>query len=63
MEKDYTLFGTKVIDNETNEICLVLNSWDNVFADGTVPFLTIVDKNGHVKNTRMDYTDPLEDRL
>ncbi len=63
MEKDYTLFGTKVIDNETNEVCLVLSTWDNVYADAVIPFVTIVNKKGKVKNTRLDYTDPVEEVL
>lgn len=62
MEKDYTLFGTKVIENKTHKTCLILYTWDNVFADATIPFATIVDKNGKKENVKMDDIIPLDDK-
>lgn len=60
MEKDYTLFGTKVIEKNRFGTCLILYTWDNVFADATIPFATIVDKNGKKQNVKMDDIIPLE---
>ena len=33
-EKDYTLFGTKILNLKTKEIGLVIYTWENEFADG-----------------------------
>ena len=46
MDKQYLLFGQKIKNLKTNEIGLVIYTWDNQFADGKVPFATCVDKNG-----------------
>ena len=59
--KDNTLFGTKIINNKTKEIGLVIYTWTNVFADGEVPFATCVDSNGKRYNTPMDNITPIED--
>lgn len=59
--KDNTLFGTKIINNKTKEIGLVIYTWTNVFADGEVPFSTCVDSNGKRYNTPMDNITPVED--
>ncbi len=59
--KDNTLFGTKIINNKTKEIGLVIYTWTNVFADGEVPFATCVDSNGKRYNTPMDNITPVED--
>lgn len=52
--KDNTLFGTKILNNKTNEIGLIIYTWTNVYADGEVPFATCVDSNGKRYNTPMD---------
>lgn len=54
-------FGTKILNNKTNEIGLLIYTWDNTFADGVVPFATCVDKNGKKYNIEMDNISPLED--
>ena len=36
--KNRLLFGTKIKNNLTNEIGLLIYTWDNTFADGNVPF-------------------------
>ena len=59
--KDNTLFGTKIINNKTKEIGLVIYTWTNVFADGEVPFATCVDSSGKRYNTPMDNITPVED--
>ena len=54
-------FGTKILNHNTNEIGLLIYSWDNIFADGVVPFATCVDKDGKKYNIEMDNISPLEE--
>lgn len=54
MEKDFTMFGTKVLNLKTQEVGLLLYTWKNVYADATVDFATCVDKNGKRYNTELD---------
>ena len=60
MDRDYTLFGQQVMNHKTNEVGLVLYTWENIFADGKVPFATCVDKNGKRYNIELDLISPLE---
>ena len=60
MDKNYTLFGQQVMNHKTNEVGLVLYTWENVFADGKVPFATCVDKKGKRYNIELDLISPLE---
>ena len=46
VEKDYKLYGTKIINLKTQEISLLICLWKNKFADKTVDFATCVNKNG-----------------
>ena len=43
---DRTLFGTKVLNWNTQKLGIVLYTWTNVYADGEIPFATCVDENG-----------------
>lgn len=54
MEKDYTMFGTKVLNLKTQEVGLLLYTWVNKYADATVDFATCVDKNGKKYNIELD---------
>ena len=54
------LFGTKIKNNKTNEIGLLIYTWDNTFADRDVPFACCVDKNGKKYNIEMDFITPIE---
>ncbi len=45
VEKDYKLYGTKILNLKTQEIGLLICLWENRFADKTVDFATCVDKN------------------
>ena len=49
VEKDYHLYGTKVLNLKTHEIGLLIYTWKNKFADAEVDFATYVDRKG--KNT------------
>ena len=44
--KDYTLYGTKILNLKTQEIGLLICLWGNRYADKTVDFATCVDKTG-----------------
>lgn len=61
MEKDFTLYGTKILNLKTQEIGLLINTWVNKFADGDVDFATCVDKNGKRYNIELDNIRGFED--
>lgn len=54
-------FGTKILNHKTNEVGLLIYTWDNTFADGDVPFATCVDKDGKRYNIEMDNISPIEE--
>lgn len=54
MEKNYTMFGTKVLNLKTQEVGLLLYTWVNKYADKDVDFATCVDKNGKRYNIELD---------
>lgn len=59
-EKDYTLYGTKVLNLKKQEIGLLICVWKNRFADKTVDFATCVNKQGKRYNIELDTIAPLE---
>lgn len=59
--KDRTMFGTKILNNKTNEIGLLLYTWDNTFTDKEVPFATCVDENGKKYNIEINNITPIEE--
>ena len=61
MEKDFTMFGTKVLNLKTQEVGLLLYTWKNVYADAIVDFATCVDKNGKRYNIELDNIKPIEE--
>lgn len=61
MIKDRTLFGTKILNEETNKQGLLLFTWDNVFSDKTIPFATCVDEDGKKYSIELDKIKPIED--
>jgi hypothetical protein len=60
MEKDRTMFGTKIKNLETNELGLLLYTWVNQFADGKVDFATCVTIDGKKYNVPLDKIECLE---
>ena len=56
VEKDYKLYGTKILNLKTQEIGLLICLWENKFTDKTVDFATCVDKNGKRYNIELDKT-------
>ena len=53
-EKDYQLYGTKILNLKTQEIGLLICIWKNKFADGEVYYTTCVDKQGKRSNIELD---------
>lgn len=60
VEKDRTLFGTKVFNYKTKEQGILLYTWINVFADEKVMFATCVNHDGKRYNIPMDLINPIE---
>lgn len=64
IEKDYTLYGTKVLNLKTQEIGLEIGLliciWKNKFADGEINFATCVDNQGKRYNIELDNIKVLE---
>lgn len=60
-EKDYQLYGTKILNLKTQEIGLLICLWKNRFADKTVDFATCVDKTGKCYNVELDNIEVLDD--
>ena len=60
VEKDYKLYGTKILNLKTQEIGLLICLWENKFVDKTVDFATCVDKTGKRYNIKLDEILPLE---
>ena len=61
IEKDYKLYGTKILNLKTQEIGLLICMWENKFADKTVDFATCVDKTGKCYNIELDNIRGFED--
>lgn len=61
IEKNHTLFGTKIKNLKTGEIGLLIYTWVNQYADGPVDFATCVDKNGKRYNIALDEIQPVKE--
>ena len=59
-EKNYTLYGTRVLNLKTQEIGLLICVWKNRFADKTVDFATCINKQGKRYNIELEEVTPLE---
>ena len=60
-EKNYRLYGTKVLNLKTQEIALLICLWRNKFTDSEVNFATCVDKQGKRYNIEPDNIRGFED--
>ena len=60
-EKDYQLYGTKVLNLKTQEIGLLIYIWENKFDDKTVDYTTCVDKLGRRYSIELDNIEVLDD--
>ena len=60
-KKDYQLYGTKILNLQTQEIGLLICIWKNKFADSEVDFATCVNKQGKRYNIDLDNIRGFED--
>ena len=66
IDKDTTLYGTKIFNHKTNNVGLIIYTWKNrFFVNGggyeDIPFAACVDQDGHKYNIEMDNISPLEE--
>ena len=61
IEKDLTLYGTKILNLKTQEIGLLICTWKNKFADADVDFATCVNRQGKKYNIELDNIRGYED--
>lgn len=61
MDKDYTMYGTKIINESKKEKGLLISTWINKFADGDVCYSTCVDSKGSKYNTAMENISIIEE--
>lgn len=61
VEKDYMLYGTKILNLKTQEIGLLICTWKNKFADAEIDFATCVDRKGTKYNVELDSIRGFED--
>ena len=54
IEKDLTLYGTKILNLKTQEVGLLICTWKNKFADAEIDFATCVDRQGKKYNIELD---------
>ena len=60
-EKDYQLYGTKILNLKTKEVGLLICIWKNKFADAKVDYATCVDRQGKRYNIELDNIEVLDD--
>lgn len=60
-EKDYQLFGTKILNPKTKEVGLLICIWENKFADRDVDYATCINKQGKCYNIELDNIEVLGD--
>lgn len=61
IEKDYHLYGIKILNLKTQEIGLLICTWKNKFADVEIDFATCVDRKGRKYNIELDSIRGFED--
>ena len=60
-EKDYQLFGTRILNLKTKEVGLLICIWKNKFADAEVDYATCVNQQGKCYNIELDNIEVLDD--
>ena len=61
LNKDYRLYGTKILNQKTKEVGLLICIWKNKFADRGVEYATCVDRQGKRYNIELDNIEVLDD--
>lgn len=60
-QKDYRLYGTKILNLKNNEIGLLICIWKNKFTDSILDFATCIDLQGKKYNIELDNIEVLDD--
>ena len=60
-EKLDLLFGTKILNRQTNEIGLLIKTWKNEFADVSIWVATCADTKGKRYHIELDEIVPMEE--
>ena len=63
LNKDYRLYGTKILNLKTKEVGLLICIWKNKFADAEVDYATCVDREGKRYNIELDNIEVLENTV
>ena len=61
LNKDYRLYGTKILNLKTKEIGLLICIWKNKFADAEIDYTTCVDRQGKRYSIELDNIEVLDD--
>ena len=61
LNKDYRLYGTKILNQKTKEVGLLICIWKNKFADAEIEYTTCVDRQGKRYNIELDNIEVLDD--
>ena len=61
LNKDYRLYGTKILNQKTKEVGLLICIWKNKFADRDVDYATCGNKQGKRYNIELDNIEVLDD--
>ena len=61
IEKDYHLYGTKILNLKTQKIGLLICTWKNKFSDAEIDFATCVDRKGKRYSIELDNIRGFED--
>ena len=61
LNKDYRLYGTKILNQKTKEVGLLICIWKNKFADAEVDYATCVDRQEKRYNIELDNIEVLDD--
>ena len=60
-EKDYQLYGTKILNLKTKQVGLLICIWKNKFADAEIDYTTCIDRQGKHYNIELDDIEVLDD--
>ena len=61
LNKDYRLYGTKILNQKTKEVGLLICIWKNKFADAEVDYATCVNKQGKSNNNKLYNIEVVDD--
>ena len=60
-EKDYQLYGTKILNLKTKQVGSLICIWKNKFTDAEIDYTTCVDRQGKRYSIELDNIEVLDD--